>query len=53
MAAIAATMLYNLAVVVQKTQAEQVEAGGIAILAALCSRHSYWESARGRERSSG
>ena len=37
-AAIAATMLYNLAVVVQKTQAEQVDAGGIAILAALWRR---------------
>jgi len=37
-AAIAAAMLYNLAVVVQKTQAEQVEASGVAILGALWRR---------------
>lgn len=37
-AAIAAAVLYNLAVVLQKTQAQQVEANGVAILAALWRR---------------
>ncbi len=38
LAAVGAAMLYNLAVVVQKTQAQQVEADGLSILAALWKR---------------
>ncbi len=37
-AAIAAALLYNLAVVIEKTQAERVETSGVRILASLARR---------------
>lgn len=37
-AAIAAAMLYNLSIVIQKTQAEQVETGGVRIIGSLWKR---------------
>jgi drug/metabolite transporter (DMT)-like permease len=41
LAAIAAAMLYNLAVVVQKTQAQQVETSGVRIIGALAKRRIW------------